>query len=576
MTVSLSPILNGYQAFTAAGLPLSGGFLYTYQAGTSTLQATFTTNSGLIANSNPIQLDAAGRPPQEIWLIDGQAYRFVQTDSLGSDLRTFDNISTPATALLISAAIAALSATLAASSGSDLIGFLQAGAGAVARTLQSKDQDNLSVLDFGTGFSGFPAATALGGGEYLIPRGTYVYTTGLVINQTSFPDYQTPSARMSIRGDSLHSAFLTYNGTAASYALTLTGPPTFASVGLWSYSKYQDLTFQDSGHTLTRNGLSMTNLSEIELRRLSVNGFAIGMYLNSCLISKFDSIWFKNNGIGLVLDSTTGQSLPNALTFDNCTFSISATQGVVANVMGATNRFASCRFEANGAQGVSGNGGCEFNISPLNGQASMLFESCYWEGNAGTYDCFLTNTGSAQATIVFVNCTFNRTSNTRYVTTNVGGGNSGGGSMNIVFIGCSFLSANTYVPNASRPFFSASDNKVLFIDGGGNSFSEDTSRATSFFSAGGRVNGATGAILTGAAPFSCVRNSAGNYTVTSSVPFGPTTNDITVSVTPLTSSALVAAAQISTSNTLTVFTRAMTTGTATDCDFAFNFAGLKG
>lgn len=79
----------------------------------------------------------------------------------------------------------ALSATLAASGGSALIGFIQSGTGAVARTLQSKNRDIISVIDFGAVGDGatddsaaFNAACALGavtGTSVLIPPGkTYM------------------------------------------------------------------------------------------------------------------------------------------------------------------------------------------------------------------------------------------------------------------------------------------------------------------------------------------------------------------------------------------------------------------
>ncbi len=91
-SVSLSPIFNGWQGFTAGGLPLSGGFIYTYLAGTLTPLDTYTTPAGNIANTNPIELGPDGRPPQEIWLIDGSAYKFILTDSLGTNPLTYDNI----------------------------------------------------------------------------------------------------------------------------------------------------------------------------------------------------------------------------------------------------------------------------------------------------------------------------------------------------------------------------------------------------------------------------------------------------------------------------------------------------
>ena len=52
----------GAQFFDNNGVPLSGGLIYTYLAGTSTPQATYTSASGTIQNSNPIVLDSAGRP----------------------------------------------------------------------------------------------------------------------------------------------------------------------------------------------------------------------------------------------------------------------------------------------------------------------------------------------------------------------------------------------------------------------------------------------------------------------------------------------------------------------------------
>ena len=96
MSVVLSPVGGvAAQFFTNSGAVLTGGKIYTYAAGTSTPEPTYTTASGTIAHTNPIVLDAAGRVPDsgEIWLTDGVAYKFVLKTSTDVLIATYDNIS---------------------------------------------------------------------------------------------------------------------------------------------------------------------------------------------------------------------------------------------------------------------------------------------------------------------------------------------------------------------------------------------------------------------------------------------------------------------------------------------------
>lgn len=93
MAVNLSPIWGaGAQLLDNSGNVLTGGKIYTYAAGTTTNQATFTSSSGNTANSNPIVLNSAGRVPYEIWLLDGNAYKFVLKDSNDTLIGTWDNL----------------------------------------------------------------------------------------------------------------------------------------------------------------------------------------------------------------------------------------------------------------------------------------------------------------------------------------------------------------------------------------------------------------------------------------------------------------------------------------------------
>jgi len=93
MAVNLSPVAGAAQQFfTNSGAPLSGGLLYTYAAGTTTPQATYTTAAGTTANSNPIVLNSAGRLDSEVWLTSTLTYKFVLKDSGGVTIATYDDI----------------------------------------------------------------------------------------------------------------------------------------------------------------------------------------------------------------------------------------------------------------------------------------------------------------------------------------------------------------------------------------------------------------------------------------------------------------------------------------------------
>jgi hypothetical protein len=94
MAVNLSPVGGvAGQFFNNNGVILSGGKIFTYAAGTTTNQATYTSASGGTAHANPIILDSAGRVPSgEIWLTDGLAYKFVVKDSNDVLIGTYDNI----------------------------------------------------------------------------------------------------------------------------------------------------------------------------------------------------------------------------------------------------------------------------------------------------------------------------------------------------------------------------------------------------------------------------------------------------------------------------------------------------
>lgn len=79
----------------ANGAPLTGGRLFTYAAGTTTKQNTYTNYGGATPNTNPVVLNTRGEA--NVWLVPGQAYKFVLAPAGSSDppsapIFTVDNI----------------------------------------------------------------------------------------------------------------------------------------------------------------------------------------------------------------------------------------------------------------------------------------------------------------------------------------------------------------------------------------------------------------------------------------------------------------------------------------------------
>jgi hypothetical protein len=79
------------QFFTAAGLPLVGGKLFTYASGTSTPLATYTDDTGNTANTNPIILNSRGEA--EVW-VGSSRYTFVLHDADDNLIWTVDGVNT--------------------------------------------------------------------------------------------------------------------------------------------------------------------------------------------------------------------------------------------------------------------------------------------------------------------------------------------------------------------------------------------------------------------------------------------------------------------------------------------------
>jgi hypothetical protein len=140
------------QFLDALGVPLIGGKLYVYQAGSTTPADTFQDQGLTAKNPNPVPLDAAGSCA--IWLDPTAQYKFVLRNALGVTQPGWpiDNVSGASNVLSLAPTFslyAKLSA-LALAAGSSLLGFVHTSAVAIKTSVQAKLQERPSLLDFMT------------------------------------------------------------------------------------------------------------------------------------------------------------------------------------------------------------------------------------------------------------------------------------------------------------------------------------------------------------------------------------------------------------------------------------------
>ena len=271
MSVTLSLFAGaGAQFFDNNGTPLSGGKIYTYAAGTTTPNPTYTTNSDASLHTNPIVLDAAGRVSSggEIWLKVGVGYKFVVKTSVDVLIATYDNIPSSAQppaandadsimyeqGYTVNAGSFVIGSTyrivtvgttdytlIGASANSVGLHFVATGVGSgtgtaeLSQTVETKLRETVSVLDFGAVADGvaddsqaFIDAIATGKRVY-VPEGSYK------INNVAL------SAGAYLYGDGFQKTFLVVDSSGTfAYGLNFTG----------SYCTLADLNIAGAGENL--------------------------------------------------------------------------------------------------------------------------------------------------------------------------------------------------------------------------------------------------------------------------------------------------------------------------------------
>lgn len=353
MTVNISCFAGvGWQFFSNNGVPLSGGLIYTYVAGSTTPATAYTSSSGTIAHTNPIVLDSSGRVPSgEIWLTSADTYKFILKDANSVLIATYDNVPGVSTPADLNSFIADLANASDPTKGDALVGFRQSNSSGnltntINRTVHTKLQEFVSIKDFGAVGDGITDDTtaindalALGGGVYF-PSGTYAVTTlnlttiktTIISENAILLGRSTGSYESVINIQQYGGQFTTITGQLT--INTQLNPNYTCAINVMAgYCRLENINILNSQLGILignqSNTFSQVSLSESFYSKIYTNGccrgvevwglFSVGVFTNCLFVGGENAFWTSGS-----YDTTTVKVYGGRAYFSMCEFNGSA------------------------------------------------------------------------------------------------------------------------------------------------------------------------------------------------------------------------------------------------------------
>ncbi|MEF2156387.1 glycosyl hydrolase family 28-related protein [Luteimonas sp. FXH3W] len=316
------------QFFNNSGVPLAGGKLYTYAAGTTTPQATYSNRAASSPNPNPIVLNSRGEAV--LFLDPALVYDFKLESADGALVYTQPDVAA-------SNGLADLAST-DAGKGAEMVGFKQAGAGAVGRDLLDKARETISVKDFGAKGDGITDDTAA-------IQAAVNYVQSLTPGSSNGARLFIPNGDYRIRDSILVTAPIEIQGAGAQatkIAIDMGSTFDVTSAGVI----FRDL-FIPGGYAWPSNGIKLTNGNGVIIERCT----------------------FQNNVTGIDM------TLSYAVEVISCVFDVCYSYGIYSSTSCHNLMVERCGFFTCGVM----NGGHAINISAASDNIGIKdndFEYC--------------------------------------------------------------------------------------------------------------------------------------------------------------------------------------------------------
>jgi hypothetical protein len=380
-----TPFAGGLYITDTLGVPVPGALISTYEAGTTTPKAAFTTSALDVPETNPIEAGADGRA---IFYLGAGTYDIRVTTSVAAGTVALpyhdqDDVSGES-----SDALADLASTSSASLGDALVGVKLVATGATARTQHDKNADFVTVKDFGAvgdGVADDAPAVQLAVADAILKK----------TNRIFFPFDRGETYRFGSTVTIEASGFLITGNAAPKYDITgvYAGGYIFANTGVTVLFDYgnDNATLPLGQFTCTgvafASALSLANTQTAIKFSTDENGPHRGCVFRDVSATGFEYVAHFKPPTGGVIASAS-------VIVENCVFR-NNTKSFYAE-----ERVFNFRFVGNQAEqtsGVSGNfdAGVTITDNMLEGQAnpvnidapnpSVIFENNYLEAITGDY-----------------------------------------------------------------------------------------------------------------------------------------------------------------------------------------------